>query len=134
MSPLDIKWINSICGSCASCDSDDQRSCANAQFSGYTRDGTFQQYVVCKELCAVRIPLEAPLDKIAPVSHLNFFYLNFQLKQTWRDSHGLNIDSLRWGNCLSRSSRDRRPAGSDCWYDIVYFVLTLSIITIQVHC
>ncbi|CAI7593091.1 unnamed protein product [Penicillium manginii] len=62
-----IQWINSICGSCASCDSDDQRSCANAQFSGYTRDGTFQQYVVCKELCAVRIPLEAPLDKIAPI-------------------------------------------------------------------
>ncbi|KAJ6170681.1 Thiamine pyrophosphate enzyme C-terminal TPP-binding [Penicillium canescens] len=60
-------WINSICGSCVSCISGDQRSCTNPQFSGYTKDGTFQEYAVCKESCAVRIPREAPLDTIAPI-------------------------------------------------------------------
>ncbi|KAJ6018802.1 hypothetical protein N7522_000869 [Penicillium canescens] len=62
-----IQWINSICGSCVSCISGDQRSCTNPQFSGYTKDGTFQEYAVCKESCAVRIPREAPLDTIAPI-------------------------------------------------------------------
>ncbi|KAJ5578686.1 uncharacterized protein N7459_007650 [Penicillium hispanicum] len=62
-----IQWLNSICGSCVSCLSDDPRSCASAQLTGYTTDGTFQQYSICEESCAVRIPREAPLDTVAPI-------------------------------------------------------------------
>lgn len=41
--------------------------CAKALLSGYTVDGTFQQYCVAKAAHVARIPKELPLDAVAPV-------------------------------------------------------------------
>lgn len=60
--------MNDTCGSCEFCDDGDQPLCPSAKISGYTVNGTFQQYCVCKATNAVRIPDEISLDEAAPVS------------------------------------------------------------------
>jgi hypothetical protein len=45
----------------------DEPLCGKAVLSGYTRDGTFQQYAVVNAAHAARIPKNVPLDAIAPV-------------------------------------------------------------------
>ncbi|KAF1955856.1 GroES-like protein [Byssothecium circinans] len=62
-----IKWLNSSCLACSFCQSSDEPLCAKAQLSGYTVDGTFQQYAIGKAAHVARIPKELPLDAIAPI-------------------------------------------------------------------
>ena len=45
----------------------DEPLCPKATLSGYTVDGTFQQYCVAKAAHVARIPKDVPLDAIAPV-------------------------------------------------------------------
>ena len=45
----------------------DEPLCPKALLSGYTVDGTFQQYCIAKAAHVARIPKEVPLDAIAPV-------------------------------------------------------------------
>lgn len=45
----------------------DEPLCPHALLSGYTVDGTFQQYCVAKAAHVARIPKDVPLDAIAPV-------------------------------------------------------------------
>lgn len=62
-----IKWLNGSCGSCEFCMASDEPLCGDAVLSGYTRDGTFQQYAVVNSNHAARIPKHLPLDAIAPI-------------------------------------------------------------------
>jgi propanol-preferring alcohol dehydrogenase len=62
-----IKWLNGSCSECEFCRQSDDPLCANAQLSGYTVDGTFQQYAVGKATHASKIPKGVPLDAAAPV-------------------------------------------------------------------
>lgn len=45
----------------------DEPLCPKALLSGYTVDGTFQQYAIGKAAHVTRIPKEVPLDAVAPV-------------------------------------------------------------------
>ncbi len=45
----------------------DEPLCPKALLSGYTVDGTFQQYAIGKAAHVARIPKEVPLDGVAPV-------------------------------------------------------------------
>jgi hypothetical protein len=45
----------------------DEPLCSKALLSGYTVDGSFQQYAIGKAAHVARIPKEVPLDAIAPV-------------------------------------------------------------------
>ncbi|KAG9228234.1 chaperonin 10-like protein [Amylocarpus encephaloides] len=62
-----VKWINGSCLSCDFCQQSDEPLCANALLSGYTVDGTFQQYCIAKAAHMARIPKECDLEAIAPV-------------------------------------------------------------------
>ncbi|KAJ5599681.1 hypothetical protein N7450_000748 [Penicillium hetheringtonii] len=62
-----IKWLNGSCSECEFCRQSDDPLCADAQLSGYTVDGTFQQYAVGKATHASKIPKGVPLDAAAPV-------------------------------------------------------------------
>jgi propanol-preferring alcohol dehydrogenase len=62
-----IKWINGSCLACPYCQRADEPLCAKASLSGYTVDGTFQQYAVAKAAHVARIPDECDLESIAPV-------------------------------------------------------------------
>jgi len=62
-----IKWLNSSCGQCEFCMASDEPVCKKALLSGYTVDGTFQQYALVNARHAARIPKHLPLDAIAPV-------------------------------------------------------------------
>ncbi|KKK20254.1 hypothetical protein ARAM_004109 [Aspergillus rambellii] len=64
---IGIQLINAACGACNYCDIKDNRFCPNPRMSGYSINGTFQQYAVCKAANAVRIPPEIPLEDAAPV-------------------------------------------------------------------
>ena len=43
-----VKWINGSCLGCTFCQQADEPLCAAATMSGYTVDGSFQQYCVAK--------------------------------------------------------------------------------------
>jgi propanol-preferring alcohol dehydrogenase len=62
-----IKWLNGSCLSCSFCQQSDEPLCAEALLSGYTVDGTFQQYCIGKAAHVARIPKECDLEEIAPV-------------------------------------------------------------------
>ena len=61
------KWINGTCLQCDFCQQSDEPLCAKALLSGYTVDGTFQQYCIAKAAHIARIPKECDLEAIAPV-------------------------------------------------------------------
>ncbi|MCJ1310458.1 alcohol dehydrogenase [Agyrium rufum] len=62
-----IKWLNGSCLSCEFCMQSDEPLCGKALLSGYTVDGTFQQYAIAKAAHVARIPKDVDLEKIAPI-------------------------------------------------------------------
>jgi propanol-preferring alcohol dehydrogenase len=62
-----IKWINGTCLQCSYCQRSDEPLCGKATMSGYTVDGSFQQYAVAKAIHVARIPAECDLETIAPI-------------------------------------------------------------------
>jgi len=62
-----VKWINGTCLNCDFCQQADEPLCAKALLSGYTVDGTFQQYCIAKAAHVARLHKDIPLDAIAPV-------------------------------------------------------------------
>ncbi|KAF1846636.1 alcohol dehydrogenase [Cucurbitaria berberidis CBS 394.84] len=62
-----IKWLNGSCLHCEFCQTADEPLCADAQLSGYTVDGTFQQYAIAKAAHVARLPKDTDLAAVAPV-------------------------------------------------------------------
>lgn len=62
-----VKWLNGSCLSCEFCNKSNESNCASADLSGYTHDGSFQQYATADAVQAARIPAGADLAQIAPV-------------------------------------------------------------------
>lgn len=62
-----VKWLNGSCLACEFCRQTDESQCNSASLSGYTVDGTFQQYTVAKAAHAAKLSHDTPLDAIAPV-------------------------------------------------------------------
>jgi alcohol dehydrogenase, propanol-preferring len=62
-----IKWLNGSCLSCSFCQTADEPLCSKALLSGYTVDGSFQQYAIAKAAHVARIPKECDLEAVSPV-------------------------------------------------------------------
>ncbi|KAF2240155.1 GroES-like protein [Viridothelium virens] len=62
-----VKWINGTCLQCDFCQQSDEPLCPKALLSGYTVDGSFQQYCIAKAAHVARIPKDVPLDAVSPV-------------------------------------------------------------------
>ncbi|AEO71501.1 f1130d7d-60cf-481d-be96-77bddcf93987 [Thermothielavioides terrestris] len=62
-----IKWLNGSCLACSFCMQADEPLCPRALLSGYTVDGSFQQYAIAKAAHVARIPKECDLEAVAPV-------------------------------------------------------------------
>ncbi|MBE3047505.1 zinc-dependent alcohol dehydrogenase [Candidatus Bathyarchaeota archaeon] len=62
-----VKWLNSSCLSCTFCVSANEPLCPHAEFSGYTVDGTFQEYVVVDASHVARLPKGTDLAAVAPI-------------------------------------------------------------------
>lgn len=62
-----IKWLNSCCMSCEQCELSNEPNCAYADISGFTRDGSFQQYATADAVQAARIPPGTNLAEVSPV-------------------------------------------------------------------
>lgn len=62
-----IKWLNGSCQTCEYCESGHESNCATADLSGYTHDGSFQQYATADALQAAKIPGGTDLAKVAPI-------------------------------------------------------------------
>jgi len=62
-----IKWLNGSCLSCEFCQVGDEPLCPKALLSGYTVDGTFQQYAVAKAAHVARIHPDIDLAQVAPI-------------------------------------------------------------------
>lgn len=62
-----VKWLNGSCQHCAMCESGHESNCADADLSGYTHDGSFQQYATADAVQAARIPPGTDLAAVAPI-------------------------------------------------------------------
>ncbi|KAK7208243.1 chaperonin 10-like protein [Myxozyma melibiosi] len=62
-----IKWLNGSCLSCEMCNLGFEPNCPHALLSGYTVDGSFQQYAIAKAIHAAPIPKGTDLAKVAPI-------------------------------------------------------------------
>lgn len=62
-----IKWLNGSCLACSFCMQADEPLCPHALLSGYTVDGSFQQYAIAKAAHVAKIPKGCDLETTAPV-------------------------------------------------------------------
>lgn len=62
-----IKWLNGSCMSCELCESGHESNCKQADLSGYTHDGSFQQYATADAVQAAKIQPGTNLAEVAPV-------------------------------------------------------------------
>lgn len=62
-----IKWLNGACMTCEFCRQGEEPLCPNPQLSGYTVDGSFQQYAIGKAALSSNIPKDVALDAVAPI-------------------------------------------------------------------
>jgi propanol-preferring alcohol dehydrogenase len=52
-----VPWLGSTCGACRYCDSGRENLCADARFTGYTRDGGYAEYVVADARFVFPLPV-----------------------------------------------------------------------------
>ena len=64
---MQTQWLNGSCLACDFCQTGDEPLCGKALLSGYTVDGTFQQYAIAKAAHVARLPKDVPLDAVAPI-------------------------------------------------------------------
>ncbi|AMD18870.1 HBL032Cp [Eremothecium sinecaudum] len=62
-----IKWLNGSCMSCEYCEQSHESNCPEADLSGYTHDGSFQQYATADAVQAAKIPDGTNLAEVAPI-------------------------------------------------------------------
>ncbi|KAI1658290.1 alcohol dehydrogenase [Daldinia decipiens] len=62
-----IKWLNGSCLTCSFCRQSDESLCPDALLSGYTVDGSFQQYAIGKAAHVARIPKDVSLEAVSPI-------------------------------------------------------------------
>jgi propanol-preferring alcohol dehydrogenase len=60
-------WLWSACGECEYCQTGRETLCASAQYGGYTKNGSFGQYMLVDAKFAPRIPKTVDLAAVAPV-------------------------------------------------------------------
>ncbi|KAG0673850.1 alcohol dehydrogenase, partial [Kluyveromyces marxianus] len=62
-----IKWLNGSCMNCEECELSNESNCPDADLSGYTHDGSFQQYATADAVQAAHIPAGTDLAQVAPI-------------------------------------------------------------------
>jgi len=62
-----IKWINGTCLQCSFCQQADEPLCGKALMSGYTVDGSFQQYCIGKAAHVALLSKDCDLEAVSPV-------------------------------------------------------------------
>ncbi|CCH45361.1 Alcohol dehydrogenase [Wickerhamomyces ciferrii] len=62
-----IKWLNGSCQSCEFCEKSNESNCQKADLSGYTHDGSFQQYATADAVQAAKISKNTDLTEVAPI-------------------------------------------------------------------
>ncbi|KND94468.1 Alcohol dehydrogenase 1 [Tolypocladium ophioglossoides CBS 100239] len=62
-----IKWLNGSCLNCTFCNQADEPLCGKPLLSGYTVDGSFQQYAIAKAAHVAHIPKECDLEAVSPI-------------------------------------------------------------------
>ncbi|HVS30357.1 MAG TPA: zinc-dependent alcohol dehydrogenase family protein [Thermoanaerobaculia bacterium] len=62
-----VPWLGWTCGTCSYCSAGKENLCENAEFTGYTRDGGFAEYVVADKRFCFAIPKEYEAEEAAPL-------------------------------------------------------------------
>lgn len=62
-----IKWLNGSCMQCEFCQKSNESNCPDADLSGYTHDGSFQEYATADSVQAAKIPPGTDLASISPI-------------------------------------------------------------------
>lgn len=62
-----VKWLNGSCLNCECCENMNESNCGQADLSGYTHDGSFQQYCTADAVQAARIAKGTDLSGVAPI-------------------------------------------------------------------
>src|SRR5581483_7666237 len=62
-----VPWVASTCGNCAHCLENQENLCEEGQFTGYTCNGGFAEYVVCKAGYAIALPPHISDEHAAPL-------------------------------------------------------------------
>ena len=62
-----IKWLAASCLACEFCEKSEESLCPRALWSGYTMDGSFQQYAIANAAHSTKLPKNVELDAVAPI-------------------------------------------------------------------
>ena len=62
-----VPWLGWTCGECKFCRTGRENLCEKAQFTGYTRDGGYAEYIVADERFCFPVPEPYPNSEAAPL-------------------------------------------------------------------
>ncbi|MFQ6607967.1 MAG: zinc-dependent alcohol dehydrogenase family protein [Fidelibacterota bacterium] len=62
-----LPWMNSTCGSCDYCESNQENLCSKAQFTGLHRHGGYAEYVTTPQQFVYPLPNDIPYEQVAPL-------------------------------------------------------------------
>lgn len=62
-----VAWLHCTCGTCRFCATDRENLCEQAQFTGWTRDGGFAEYVVAPASFVYPLPQKLEDQQVAPL-------------------------------------------------------------------
>ncbi|MCH8821925.1 MAG: zinc-dependent alcohol dehydrogenase family protein [Planctomycetes bacterium] len=62
-----VAWLNSTCGDCGYCQTSRENLCDNAEFTGWTKDGGFAEYVVAPAEFVYKLPSKLTDQQVAPL-------------------------------------------------------------------
>lgn len=64
---IGVAWLHKTCGQCGFCLQDQENLCDRADFTGWTVDGGYAEYVVVPEMFAYRLPDGLEPERAAPL-------------------------------------------------------------------
>ncbi len=64
---IGIPWLGHTCGECIYCVNNQENLCDRAEFTGYTRDGGYAQYVIAEENYCFALPSKYDPVSLAPM-------------------------------------------------------------------
>ncbi|CAD5213101.1 unnamed protein product [Bursaphelenchus okinawaensis] len=62
-----VKWVNGTCLNCEYCRAGREPNCCRPIYTGYSREGTYQQFTLIKENHAIKLPDSVNLAEAAPI-------------------------------------------------------------------
>jgi propanol-preferring alcohol dehydrogenase len=110
-----VAWLHKTCGNCRFCLSRRENLCENPEFTGWTRDGGFAEYIVAPANFVYRIPESFPDVQAAPLLCAGIIGYRALRLTSLRDWNGARLGIFGFGAAGHVCIQIARSRGADVY-------------------